>query len=281
MAMTAPSHRQLVQSLAEHFRGGDRVVWAERGIGARWMAQYSGKGLPAPDVFTIRKTFARRAIAAYEVKATRADFLRDLREAKWTKYLPYCNRMYFATPRGLVTKADIPAEAGWLTLSDKGWATVKAAPYRPDAGELGELDWLCLLFYLDGHKRRVRDLADRAAAAANIEHYDFARAVGEKVAQALKGAKLATRASQREEQRYHELTETACRCLGMSLEDLERSYSVEADVVAACSSLSANKRRFLLEVGRGLIDFASKGEFTHKTAATISQEYGDKRRMIR
>ncbi len=269
------THKELVQSLAEHFRGGDRVVWTERGIGARWMAQYSGRGLPTPDVFTIQKTFARRAIAAYEVKATRADFLSDLREGKWTKYLPYCNRMYFATPRGLVTKAEIPPEAGWLTLGDNGWATPKAAPYRPDAGDLDEEAWLCLLFYLDGHKRRVRDLADRAAAAANIDHHRFADSVGEKVAQVLEGAQLATRDSRREEERYHELTATACRCLGISLEDLERSYSVQADVVAACSSLSANKRRFLLEVGRGLIDFATKGEFTHKTAATISQEYGD------
>jgi len=180
-----------------------------------------------------------------------------------------------------VKKAEIPPEAGWLTLGDNGWAVPKAAPYRPDAGDLKELDWLCLLFYLDGHKRRVRDLADRAAAAANIGEHGFARAVGEKVAQALKGAKMATRESRRQEERYRELTETACHCLGISLEELEKSYSVQADVVAACSSLSANKRRFLLEVGRGLIDFATEGEFTHKTAATISEEYGDKRRMIR
>ena len=261
--------------MAEHFRGGDRVVWTERGIGARWMAQYSGQGLPTPDVFTIQKTFARRAIAAYEVKATRSDFLRDLSSGKWSKYLPYCNRFYFATPRGLVTKAEIPSEAGWLTIGENGWATVKAAPYTPDTGALEEDEWLCLIFYLDGHRRRVRDLADRAAAAANTEQHGFARAVGERLAQALQGAKIATQASKREEERYRELTETACHCLGLSLEEIERSYSVQANVVAACSALSENKRRFLLEVGRGLIDFATAGEFGHQTSRLIREEYGD------
>ena len=274
--MIGSTHRDLVASLAEHFRGGDRVVWTERGIGAAWMAQYSGQGLPKPDVFTIQKTFARRAIAAYEVKATKADFQSDIRSGKWSKYLPYCNRFYFATPRGLVTKAEIPPEAGWLTIGDNGWATVKAAPYAPDTGALQEDEWLSLIFYLDAHKRRVRDLEDRAAAAANTEQHGFARAVGERLAQALQGAKIATQASKREEERYRELTEAACRCLGIPIEELEKHlYSVEPVVVAALAGLSDNKRQFLRDVGHGLLDIARYGEFGHETGANIRELYTD------
>ena len=95
------------------------------------------------------------------------------------------------------------------------------------------------------------------------------------VAQALKGAEQAANESRRQEKRYRELTEAACRCLGMSFEELERSYHVEADVVARCSGLSGSKRRFLLEVGQGLIDLASKGEFGHETGPELRDLYGD------
>lgn len=69
---------------------------------------------------------------AFEVKISRADFRRDSEE-KQSGALMFCDRFYYVTPPGVVTKADIPEWAGLQTWDGERFAIVKRAPVRQKA----------------------------------------------------------------------------------------------------------------------------------------------------
>lgn len=83
------------------------------------------------DAWAMNKSWAHPVVSAYEVKVSRADFLKD---NKWPAYLPLCNQFYFVAPAGLIDLSELPAEAGLLTASGKGngarLLTKKKAPHR-------------------------------------------------------------------------------------------------------------------------------------------------------
>ena len=73
-----------------------------------------------------------KPIICYEIKVSRSDFLRD---AKWRDYLPYCHQFSFVVPYQMVTREEVPAEAGlsWVSKNGKAIRCVKRAPIRRDA----------------------------------------------------------------------------------------------------------------------------------------------------
>lgn len=83
------------------------------------------------DAWAMNKSWAHPLVSAYEVKVSRADFLKD---NKWPAYLPLCNQFYFVAPAGLIDVSELPAEAGLLTASGKGSGArllaKKKAPHR-------------------------------------------------------------------------------------------------------------------------------------------------------
>lgn len=83
------------------------------------------------DAWAMNKSWAHPVVSAYEVKVSRADFLKD---NKWPAYLPLCNQFYFVAPGGLIDLSELPAEAGLLTVAGKGKGarllTKKKAPHR-------------------------------------------------------------------------------------------------------------------------------------------------------
>lgn len=83
------------------------------------------------DAWAMNKSWAHPVVSAYEVKVSRADFLKD---NKWPAYLPLCNQFYFVAPAGLIDVSELPAEAGLLTCAGKGngarLLTKKKAPHR-------------------------------------------------------------------------------------------------------------------------------------------------------
>lgn len=83
------------------------------------------------DAWAMNKSWAHPVVSAYEVKVSRADFLKD---NKWPAYLPLCNQFYFVAPAGLIDVSELPAEAGLLTAAGKGHGgrliTKKKAPHR-------------------------------------------------------------------------------------------------------------------------------------------------------
>jgi hypothetical protein len=82
------------------------------------------------DAVAIKKSWANPCVTVYEVKVSRNDFLRD---NKWPKYLEYCNRFFFACPKGLITKEDLPdSRVGLVYVNeDDNVRTVKSVPFRP------------------------------------------------------------------------------------------------------------------------------------------------------
>ena len=55
-----------------------------------------------------------RHIIGIECKASRADFLSDMRSGKWKNYLPYCNELWFYVNRGVCKKEEIPENIGLM-----------------------------------------------------------------------------------------------------------------------------------------------------------------------
>lgn len=55
-----------------------------------------------------------RHIVGVECKASRADFLSDIRSDKWKNYLPYCNELWFYVNRGVCEAGEAPGDVGLM-----------------------------------------------------------------------------------------------------------------------------------------------------------------------
>jgi hypothetical protein len=84
------------------------------------------------DAFFMAETLTqglRRIV--YEIKTSRADFLRELREPRKRRAaLRVSNQFYFVTIPGLVKAEEVPLECGLLELRGNMLDEVVAAPYR-------------------------------------------------------------------------------------------------------------------------------------------------------
>jgi hypothetical protein len=67
-----------------------------------------------------------------EIKVSRADLIGD---GKWTDYLDYCDRFYWAVPQALASILDedrfLPGEAGLLVADRYDAAVIRDAVHRP------------------------------------------------------------------------------------------------------------------------------------------------------
>jgi len=152
------AHQSLEMDLAGHLRqSGKRTVFRQPNVGSRWG---TGGMMPIPDVMTIECSFTKPHITIYEVKAERSDFRRDITSGKWERYLAFCNRLYFATPAGLLKREELPEGVGLIVKGDNGWNSVKAPPHRGDLA-LDESFWLALLFEGYDFALSVRDNEER------------------------------------------------------------------------------------------------------------------------
>ncbi len=81
------------------------------------------------DAWVMPRSWAHDACTGYEIKVTRADFLKD---NKWQQYLDCCNLFYFVAPAGVIEKGEIPEPAGLLQVGKacRGFRTIKKAPFR-------------------------------------------------------------------------------------------------------------------------------------------------------
>ena len=82
------------------------MVWAEVNIAHRDRGRF--------DVFEARTHDAKGTtlFVGFEVKATRTDLESDLSTGKWRRYLPACDELYFAIPKGLCDYDEIPETCG-------------------------------------------------------------------------------------------------------------------------------------------------------------------------
>ncbi len=87
------------------------------------------KGNGRLDGIAIRPSWAHPEVHGFEIKVSRRDFIQD---DKWTAYLPSCKQFWFVTGPGIVDKAEIPEQAGWIEASAQGARLLirKKAPVR-------------------------------------------------------------------------------------------------------------------------------------------------------
>jgi hypothetical protein len=89
----------------------------------------TGNGLLQFDGLAIYKSWAHPNIVGYEIKVSRSDFLRD---AKYSRYLPYCHEFYFVTPTGMVQRQEVEESIGlmWYNPNTEALTTKKKAVHR-------------------------------------------------------------------------------------------------------------------------------------------------------
>jgi len=63
----------------------------------------------------------RQYIQGFEFKVSRIDFLNDLHNGKWKKYLQYCHSFLWACPESLIQPEEIELPAGlmWICPNEK------------------------------------------------------------------------------------------------------------------------------------------------------------------
>ncbi len=145
--------RELADDLARNLQqAGKSLVWTNMPLGSVW---HDNPGIA--DVIAIGKTYSV-TVRIYEVKISRGDFLGDINRGKYLRYLECCHQFYFATPAGLVQKADLPDGCGLITHSDnKGWHVQKAAR-RTDCEVPVNLYLALLMKGYQDHWQKSRDL---------------------------------------------------------------------------------------------------------------------------
>jgi len=63
---------------------------------------------------------SKQIFRGFEFKRTRADFLQDIRSAKWVDYLNYCNTFTWVCPKGLIHPDERMPPAGLLWITTIG-----------------------------------------------------------------------------------------------------------------------------------------------------------------
>lgn len=189
--MTDWKHDALQADLAAHLRGYAKpaMVWTNMQLGP--------VGSPRPDVYTIEPTYTALRAMAYEIKVSRADFLRDAQAGKALGYLNYAGAVVFAAPKGMLSKAEIPAGCGLIERGDEAWRWTKKPTIQP-VKTLPFTAWMKLL--IDGRERdEGSGLQVRVKAANEWAQQQRARKLlGEELGQLLADRNMARMRLERE-----------------------------------------------------------------------------------
>jgi len=98
-------------------------------LGSVWLRDVADQ-MGNADVISIKKSYTRFNLDIYEVKVNRSDFLQDVKNKKYEKYIKYCHRLYYAVLEGVATKDEIPDGIGLLIKGESGWYTAKTSTKR-------------------------------------------------------------------------------------------------------------------------------------------------------
>ena len=131
------AHDELQHDLAETRRQVGEIAAERLGIGS-----FATGG--QMDVFAVKPSWTTPNPTVWEIKVSRSDFMADTQAGKYRRYLPFCRRLYFAAPKGLLTKADIPEGMGLCVRGENGWSTVVAPRVRSITDE----DYATIVFSL-------------------------------------------------------------------------------------------------------------------------------------
>lgn len=118
--------KALAEDLAKGRDQAQWLTWVQIPLGS---VMWNGH-TPRADLLAVRKSFSNPSFIIYEVKISRSDFQADINKGKYQAYFEHCCQLYFAAPKGLITKDEIPEGTGLMVRGDNGWRVVKAAPRR-------------------------------------------------------------------------------------------------------------------------------------------------------
>jgi hypothetical protein len=152
------------------------------------------------DCWTAPHSWASYQTTAYEIKVSRADFIRD---TKWQRYLPYCHYMYFVAPKGIVNPNELPPEVGLYepTTNCKRLLMKKRAVYRNVELPVEFYKYLLIC--------RTNIRSDRSVQHSKQAYWknwldncivdaEFGRHVGQKIAQSVKNEILKVQEANRD-----------------------------------------------------------------------------------
>jgi hypothetical protein len=217
------------------------------------------------DVWALRTRWGgEHDTRCYEIKVNRADFLTDVRSQKYSKYLPFARRCYFAVPSGLVKRTEIPPGLGLITRNENGWR-VQIQPTAHEAPVSVEFA-LALLRRDIEEKREQRRLKDRGVSAENATlspvAWRLGRDVAEKLALAERGG-VKPLSYEEQDRRYYadELLAAMERLWGSADHDDEllRSHVSPRELVEAAAGMMRDAAG-LREVTRYLQTIARRTE---------------------
>lgn len=222
----------------------------------------SGRNLHIFDLWVMARSWAHPRTIGYEIKVSRQDFLSD---RKWMGYLPFCNELWFACPRDLIGKDEVPAECGLIWFSDKGaQITRKKAPYRRDGVDVSQVYKYILMSRTQVTAPRFAqsDYEPRQVAAfwqQWLEDKDLKKAVGQigsrSIRQRFAKEVLEVRAKQQrlEESlaRYADMQQLLIK-LGMSPLEPPSTWVFEKRVRAAVGGIPAEHIERLRALGKVL-----------------------------
>ncbi len=182
--------KELQYDLAEHLRGSGWLTFTEievPGTEASYGRERGSTTSGRVDVAALKPgAYSRKDLRAYEVKVSRSDFLNDVNSQKYKRYLQVFHRVYFAVPKGLVTKDELPDGVGLITRSEKGWHVLKAAKgHEPTHLSVDSI--LALMYRGHEEGREIRRLEDRIKAEGNVRLNDRAINIGHMLRQRMAG----------------------------------------------------------------------------------------------
>ncbi len=119
--------KDLAKDLAENRDQSKWLTWTEIPLGS---VMWANGRTPRADGLTCRKSFSSPSFMIYEVKISRSDFLADINIGKYQVYFDHCCQLYFAAPKGLIKKEEVPEGTGLIVRGENGWSVTKAAPRR-------------------------------------------------------------------------------------------------------------------------------------------------------
>lgn len=205
------THDEVQASLAASLRHtGSRapLVCVEVNLQSPYLHRHVGR----VDVVTFAPSHTRFCVSIYECKASRSDLLADLNAGKWQKYLPFCNRLYFAAPRGVITVDDLPPGVGLKTLGDKGWGTTRQA--RPQPGMQFSQETLLTMLFCCGRglqDQSTKTPEQRLSAFEHIDMRDKVRTFGHELGSRLANLERLEKRAEEAERYYSDaLLELGC-----------------------------------------------------------------------
>ena len=164
-AKTDPINEDLYDRLSKHFSEDD--WWVVHEVGLYNSAQQGGDAkYRSADAFCISKWASRaHEIHGVEVKATRADWLAELREpAKADACIRICRRWWVLAPPDVVKREELPQGWGLLVPSNSGLRREVDGGVLPDPADPPRSWWTHVFRRLEqGKTLRHRLAAARAA----------------------------------------------------------------------------------------------------------------------